>query len=174
MTHRCALSSLIHSKSCPQRPDPCGSSPIIWKGTRRRCYAAKVNTGENRYDNNESSLKACPVDSRCLAVDTERVVQLLSPRSFTCWSRCPGPSLSEGGAPLRPKYLQSVLVRSPSPIILIGPRSSRGRIRNSILLAEFDRWAEPLSGMISRTLSENLYFLAAHRQCGSISLAGFD
>jgi uncharacterized protein len=28
--------------------------------------------------------------------------------------------------------------------------------QNSVLLAEFDRWAEPLSGTISRTLAENL------------------
>ena len=31
--------------------------------------------------------------------------------------------------------------------------------QNSILLAEFDRWAEPLSGTITRTLAENLSFL---------------
>ncbi len=43
--------------------------------------------------------------------------------------------------------------------------------RNTVLLAEFDRWAEPLSGNVSRTLAENLTYLLHERPRGTLSLA---
>lgn len=64
----------------------------------------------------------------------------------------------DGGAP----FDQSISVGLGPvtiPDYLDRPQIVTRTNRNSILLAEFDRWAEPLSGTITRTLSENLYSL---------------
>jgi len=62
---------------------------------------------------------------------------------------------AEGSTPLR-QNISVGLGPVTIPDYLDRPQIVTRTNQHSVLLAEFDRWAEPLSGNISRTLAENL------------------
>jgi uncharacterized protein len=72
-------------------------------------------------------------------------------------------SLNGPSAPLKVPTLDSPVPIGLGPVIipdyLDRPQIVTRSSQNTVQLAEFDRWAEPLSGNISRTLCENLSFL---------------